>query len=982
MLHIDMETQSTCDLSKKGSYEYAIHSSSRVLCMAYSINSDPIQLWTPDLPFPKELITYIEKNRLVSAHNAVFEFNIWNHCLSRMILGLPQMDLGQIECTMAKCYYHSLPGSLDEAAQALGLKSTKDMAGRRVMLQLSSPRKIVNDIPIYYEKDEYPEKFQILYEYCKNDVQVEREIHNALKPLPAIEKKFWRLDYLINKTGVLVDRKSIKLANYLIDLEKEYLDKRMFEITNGEVGTCNQVSKLTAWLKSKSDNISTIGKADVKEILQSETNPIVREALELRQIASKSSTAKLKTMQDCVGTDGRVREMFQYYGAHTGRFAGRKVQLQNFPRPNLKHTDIDAIFDILNQFPTEDAREVIDSMYDAPLNVISDCLRGFLIAGNGHRFIVVDWSSIEARVLAWLAGQEDVLKAFRDKQDLYIVAASKIYNKNEEKITKHERQIGKVACIAEGELVLTDKGIVPIEKITLCHKVWDGLSWVNHGGVVYKGEKEVISYDGLVATKDHIVWAEDGRNLCFGECAEQQIPLLKTGFGGQKIRMGDDTFPGNKMAWRKRQARAFSKISTRILRMLGVCFQKMDQFKKFKSWKNRWVRNVFTSFASAQMAFEKSYGHEAEMPKRFGFKLSELWWARDTFQFRLCSASGPLDSRKFRAQQIFRHRQDRQQRSLRKRKFEICDPIREREESTTVKNDNARRSLGQNKKPFFLLSILLLFKKKISKRSHHWFGIQGRDGQEKKLEKHSIPPKKSRVYDIVNAGPNNRFTVSNCLVHNCLALGYQGGVRAFQMMSKVYGLEISEAEADTIKTAWRESNKNIVRYWYALNEAAIRAVQEKVPQSVGQKNNKVTFVLEDNFLKCKLPSGRDITYPFPKVEKTTFKYNDEEIVRDALGYKGRSSVSKKWIDIKTYGGKFAEQITQGLSRDILRDALLALNAKGYKIVMHIHDEIVCEMPSGTGSLEEMSDIMCSSSPWAVDLPLGAEGWEGQRYGKE
>lgn len=660
MLHIDMETQSSCDLSTKGSYEYAIHTFSRVMCMAYSINDAPIELWTPDQPFPIEIKNYVSKRRVVSAHNAVFEFNIWNNCLSRMV-DVPRLVLEQVECTMAKCYYHSLPGSLDQAAQALGLKSTKDMAGKRVMLQLSSPRKIINDIPIFYEKEDVPEKFQILYEYCKNDVQVERDIHTKLKSLPEIEKRFWRLDYQINQVGVEVDQKSIKLANRIIDEEKEELDRKMNELTDGKVFACSAVSKLTAWLKEKEPNITKIGKADVKDLLKKINNPVVKEALELRQVASKSSTAKLQAMHECVGSDGRIKEMFQYYGAHTGRFAGRKVQLQNFPRPTLKHQEIESIFDIINQFPTSDARTIIDSMYAPPLSVISDCLRGFIKAKEGHRFLVVDWSAIEARVLAWLAGQEDILKVFRNKQDLYITAASKIYGKKEADITKHERQIGKVAT---------------------------------------------------------------------------------------------------------------------------------------------------------------------------------------------------------------------------------------------------------------------------------------------------------------------------------LALGYQGGVRAFQLMSKSYGLEISDDEADTIKKAWRESNYNIVKYWYALNDAAIKAVQEKVPQSVGQKNNKVTFVLEDNFLKCKLPSGRDITYPYPKVDKAEHSFNNETFIKDALQYKGRSSVSKKWIDIKTYGGKFSEQITQGLSRDILRDALLALNSKGYKTVMHIHDEIVCEMPEQMGSIEEMKDIMCSSSPWSDGLPLGAEGWEGLRYGKE
>jgi len=215
-----------------------------------------------------------------------------------------------------------------------------------------------------------------------------------------------------------------------------------------------------------------------------------------------------------------------------------------------------------------------------------------------------------------------------------------------------------------------------------------------------------------------------------------------------------------------------------------------------------------------------------------------------------------------------------------------------------------------------------------------------------------------------------------------LALGYQGGVRAFQMMSKAYGLEIDDETADDIKTKWREANSNIVKYWYQLNDAAILTIREGKSQSVGSNETKVTFVLENNFLKCQLPSGRDITYPFPRLEKEDFTRGETVYAKDGLRYMGRSSISKKWIEIKTYGGKFAEQITQALSRDILRDALLALHEKKYTVAMHIHDEIVCEVPHNLNLLEEIKTIMCSSSPWAKGLPLGAEGWDGLRYGKE
>ena len=190
---------------------------------------------------------------------------------------------------------------------------------------------------------------------------------------------------------------------------------------------------------------------------------------------------------------------------------------------------------------------------------------------------------------------------------------------------------------------------------------------------------------------------------------------------------------------------------------------------------------------------------------------------------------------------------------------------------------------------------------------------------------------------------------------------------------------ISEEQAEEIKVNWRIANPKIVNYWYALEEAAISAVEKPGQQfKAGAKGREVTYFMQNSFLYCELPSGRSITYPYAAVRNVDWFGNSKK----QISYMTRNGISKKWEESHLYGGLCSENCGQAVARDILADALLELDSKNYKTVIHCHDEVICEMPNGVGSLEEMKNIMCSSSPWAKGLPLGAEGFESLRYKKD
>lgn len=444
ILHIDFETYSAEDLRVRGLDNYARHHSTGVHCLGYCFDDEPVELldfhndrFADDHP----VLLHVAAGGEVVAHNAAFEIAIWNAVCVRKY-GWPELKAGQCRCTMAQAYAMALPGSLEQAALALGIDNKKDKAGGRVMLQLARPRP---DGSLWRYADN-PGKFEILFAYCRQDVEVERELDARMMHLSAPEQQLWVLDQKINQRGVHVDADSIRDAIRLVENEKARLDAAMLRITGGVVGKCTEVQLLIKWIRSRGVEIEGVAKADVLDALAGELPRDVRNALAVRKEAAKSSTAKLMAMRDRASADNRVRGTLQFHGAATGRWSGRGIQVQNFPRPRPTTTKAH----IADMFARLGDRDYIDIQYGPVLDGVADCLRGMVTAAPGHELVAMDFSAIEARVLAWLAGEEKVLDVFRGHGKIYEHAAAGIYDKPIETITKDERQIGKVAVLALG----------------------------------------------------------------------------------------------------------------------------------------------------------------------------------------------------------------------------------------------------------------------------------------------------------------------------------------------------------------------------------------------------------------------------------------------------------------------------------------------------------------------------------------------------
>lgn len=446
MLHLDFETRSDLDLPKVGAHNYARGRSTDILCAGYAFDDEEVELWVPGEPLAERLIDYIEAGGSVWCHNAAFEREMCNNVGVRKY-GFPYLYDDQLVCTMAMAFSMGLPGSLEKSAAALGVTEQKDLEGSRVMMQLCAPREVKPDGTIVWWQD--AEKMERLFKYCRQDVRVERMIGKRMLKLSSFEKKIWMLDQKINSRGIHIDIPAAKAASAMITEEKQRLDLQMRLLSDNQIATCNAIAQIKAYLSEYGiQDIDSLAKSDVVELLKLKNLPAdCRAILELRQEAGKATTAKVSAMVQRSGSDDRFRGGFQYSGANTRRWAARGIQLQNLKRPTLPQSVIDYVLEAL---PKGITASQLDAVVGSPLSIISECIRGFIAASEGCELLSCDFSSIEARVLAWLAGQESVLDIFKGDGKIYEHAACNIFQRSIEHITSSERQIGKVAVLALG----------------------------------------------------------------------------------------------------------------------------------------------------------------------------------------------------------------------------------------------------------------------------------------------------------------------------------------------------------------------------------------------------------------------------------------------------------------------------------------------------------------------------------------------------
>jgi DNA polymerase len=457
VVHWDIESRSELKLDKVGTHKYARHPSTQILCVCYAVDDGPVQIWLPGDPIPPEFPEIAQNpNWFLCSHNAQFELALLRHILQPRY-GWPRIPLARFRCTMAAGLASALPGRLELIAEALELLQQKDRAGRRLMLMVTKPRRArvaqgEDPDQIYWFDD--PDRLSRLQEYCEQDVEVERDLCGQLPPLSLQELKLWQLDAIINARGFHFDRTLALAARKIAQALGPELNAELGQITDGAVTSLHQVARLKEWLAVQGYETKTLNKAAIEDLLGSEELPAtVRRVLELRQGGAQAAARKIDAFLARCDEDGRIRGCLQYHAASTGRWGGRGVQPQNLKRPITE--DIDAAVAAIS---TGDLQHV-KKLYPQPLAIIGDISRSLITAAPGHILYGGDFSSIESRVLAWIAGEDWKLDSYRrfdatqDPHDEpYCVTACKLFRVPDGTYDKNspERKVGKTCDLAFG----------------------------------------------------------------------------------------------------------------------------------------------------------------------------------------------------------------------------------------------------------------------------------------------------------------------------------------------------------------------------------------------------------------------------------------------------------------------------------------------------------------------------------------------------
>lgn len=463
----DVESRSAAALGKGkhgvGTRAYAEHASTSVLCVGFARGDCPIEIWVPGQPIPEAVLTAAaDPNCYWIAHHAAFE-----RAMLETILvphhGWPAVPVERHICTMTLALAHSYPGSLEGVATILGLKNQKDAATEKEVRKMWKPRNPGrNEDPTELYWTDTPELRAQLHIYNKQDVATTREVHQRLPPLLEAEQEAAVIDAEINDRGVLIDTTLATAASRLAARALTELDERIKKETDGAVCTASQTSKLKMWLtlqgvaiqrkqrkgKSGLQWKESLDADDIEKLLTADLpNPRVRSVLEIRLQAAQSAASKVDRMLRTRCADGRVRNIYKMYGTVTGRWSGEGFQPQNLKKPELLQTD-EAITVAIEAILTL-GYAAIKERYGNVLGVVGDLCRSMLIPAPGCRFIVGDFAAIEARVLAFLAGDEDKLESFRQfdhglGRDIYCVTAEQVLSLTEVKSKSPERALGKI----------------------------------------------------------------------------------------------------------------------------------------------------------------------------------------------------------------------------------------------------------------------------------------------------------------------------------------------------------------------------------------------------------------------------------------------------------------------------------------------------------------------------------------------------------
>jgi DNA polymerase len=568
ILHIDIETYSPEPIADSGLYRYAMHPDFDILLVAYARDNEPVRIvdLASSETLPTWFINSLSDDTVVKmAHNAAFErvcFSMWMR--RRGLLGRDEwLDPLQWACTMVQASRCGYPMSLAQAGAALGLEQQKMTEGKNLIKVFCTPQKAKDGLfasGARVRPEDHPEDWQTFKDYCIRDVEVERQIDKALSwyEYPDFERCLYAADQGINDRGVLLDLGFVRNAQKADAVYKARLNEEAMRLTG--LSNPNSVSQLKGWISEQVGvDIDSLTKKDLPDIIAATKDKRIHRVLQIRAEMGKTSNAKYDAMLAAVCPDGRVRGLLQFYGSRTGRWAGRLVQMQNLPQNHIDDLDF------ARQCVKDGDIQMIELGYGNVPDTLSQLIRTAFVAPEGKTLAVCDFSAIEARVLAWLAGETWVLQAFRDGKDIYCETASNMFHVPVEKHGRnaHLRQRGKVSVLAlgyGGNVAALDAmggkrmGMTEAKERETVAKwrevnphiveFWTGVETAASTCIT---TRETMEYRGLLFymyEKTLCIKLPSGRSLCYPEAC-----IGVNRFGGQSIRFKGVEQTSNKWTW-------------------------------------------------------------------------------------------------------------------------------------------------------------------------------------------------------------------------------------------------------------------------------------------------------------------------------------------------------------------------------------------------------------------------------------------------
>lgn len=951
-LHLDIETYSTVDLKKNTVYRYVEDEHWMILICSWCVGQGDIRT-----AFGHEEIKAIpglfDPAVKKIAHNSDFE-RINFSALKGLPVGT-YIDPEEYIDTAVLASLWGYPRSLKGFCKVVGGEA-KDEAGGRLINMFSVPnRKGGRTLP-----EERPADWDAYVEYNRQDVISMRDnIYRLGKGFPSAEEyEAWITATRINDRGIKIDTALAGAAHHQYEDNKKKDLARVKEITG--LDNPNSVQQFKGWLADQGFEMESIDKAHVAELLERDDLPDeVREAVERKQLAALSAATKYVIAQGSTNSDGRLRGTIKYSNANTGRMTGVTLSPHNLPRDHF--TDEDGDHD------TKAEQAAIDRLL-AGVHVGSEDLKKLVRPLLVGPFTVSDYSAIEARLTAWAAGEDSVLESFRKGEDIYVATAERMGGVK----AGFDRQRGKSAtlgCIAEGSLVLTDRGLVPIENVGVADKVWDGVEFVRHEGVIYKGQKEVMHYGGLTATPDHKVWASfegEPRAVRLDYAASCGARLIRTGSSRAPVRLGEDHQPGGAL---HPEGLAHTDDADRVHRMRTTAVVEPG---KPALGPLEGLPVVQQSTRAPEVPGSNPNRSQAEVHKPSRPELETLRSTRNHLRFPIGDSGWTLDSGEFRRASAKARAGSRGQRQG------VCSGEPSMGDALAEHGQQAEyRSGGVPTRGLALCGGRSAEEDSpgVLPRGDHRACTTCGEGETQELENDRTTV---AVYDILNAGPRHRFTVSDVLVHNC---GFGGGAGALLNLggAKIYPKgtpdDVIWAGLTSLVETWRVAHPHIVSWWKQVHTAFDKGgpASRRIPVDVEVVGN-------DRYVW--LPSGRALVYHNCRREYVQPKDRNGK----PLPYRRRAWVCDAVVGNGTQrrivgGPTQVENIIQAIGRDLLTHALVNVERAGFRTVTHVHDEIVTETTGGL-TVERLSSLMCDLPDWAEGLPVEAAGYTTQRYRKD